>query len=697
MTWTVLAGTPDALSGPPTIDLPAGWAPDDVLLLIRGSRGDDAIPTVSGWIKPDSLPVYVGSSAGCGLSVLYKVAEEGETSVAIGDAGNHNAGVILAIRGADVTDVINAIGTPVASSESTSLSVGGLTTDAADCLVLTVGYIQDDTSISSAANSDLSSVTEEVDWSHTFGNDGTLYAISGEKEIAGAVGNTTATIADSRRFTGITIAFNPSDGGGSGGRQDIAFFSGGETGAIDYDGATFAEDSWLSDQVFGADGSSSVANGTETVYVEDSPTRSGGKSIRVRLNESDGLTNDGRRRNELRSPGARNLLYGEDDWWSVSVFIPDNTNAQNHIQSTLVNQSIFQHHWAGASGSNHMHITSGKFKLKWEGVYDHVITSRNVTLGVWHDFVYRIKLHATNGILQIWHQDNLGGYVLIADHTGYTIDAGVDLNPKLGIYRGAFEPGYDHIEIYYDDNRQSKPNLGSFSDVAPGTTTGTEDRFGSAVLSLADASLSSEGNVAVEASADISLEDTSLVAFAGDPITASLNITLGDTAVDAYASDGVFVAKINDVEIKEQSGSSVSLIKSKGTSTASVDDVEADLTWGSPPISDSSVSISGADITINESGNYVFDVTARTVNDNRTELIIRTYIDSDGVSGYTQDTDEIVSDYVSRDTDQDTGSVTLSTAIYLAAGAKIKFAAFGDTDGASSLTTAGTLLRIMKF
>ena len=54
------------------------------------------------------------------------------------------------------------------------------------------------------------------------------------------------------------------------------------------------------------------------------------------------------------------------------------------------------------------------------------------------------------------------------------------------------------------------------------------------------------------------------------------------------------------------------------------------------------------------------------------------------------------SNYSSRDTDQNTGSVTLSTILSLSSGDKLKFQAEADADGTANMVTNGTLLRIIR-
>ncbi len=140
------------------------------------------------------------------------------------------------------------------------------------------------------------------------------------------------------------------------------------------------------------------------------------------------------------------------------------------------------------------------------------------------------------------------------------------------------------------------------------------------------------------------------------------------------------------------SGGTYSILKAKGNlGSPSFDDVENALIWATPVINTGSdVSVSGSTITINNTGTYKFSVTLRTDNGSRTELFIRTYVNG------VQDTDEIVSDYVSRDADQDTGAVTLITAFSLTATDEIEFRGFGDTDSFSTGLDAGTVIIVER-
>ena len=167
--------------------------------------------------------------------------------------------------------------------------------------------------------------------------------------------------------------------------------------------------------------------------------------------------------------------------------------------------------------------------------------------------------------------------------------------------------------------------------------------------------------------------------------------TLGETGPTGPTG---YTGELGETGPTGPAGGSLSVLKAKGTATSSVANTSVDIAWDTPTINTTDCSVSGAEITIGADGVYLFDVTARTTSANRTELIIHTSIDTGG--GYAEDTDEIVSDYVARDTDQDTGAVSLHTALDLDDGDKIKFTAEGDCDGTCVLMTAGTILRIIQ-
>jgi len=149
-------------------------------------------------------------------------------------------------------------------------------------------------------------------------------------------------------------------------------------------------------------------------------------------------------------------------------------------------------------------------------------------------------------------------------------------------------------------------------------------------------------------------------------------------------------------ELDGAGGSVYSLCKAKGSnSSASVANTEAAISWASPAINTGSdVSVSGSVITVNTTGTYKFTVTLRTDSNNRTELFVRTYINTG--SGLSEDTDELVSNYVARNTYQDTGAVTLITALSLSATNTVEFRGEGDCAGSCTMLDRGTLLLVER-
>lgn len=145
--------------------------------------------------------------------------------------------------------------------------------------------------------------------------------------------------------------------------------------------------------------------------------------------------------------------------------------------------------------------------------------------------------------------------------------------------------------------------------------------------------------------------------------------------------------------IGAQPAGKIQVFKAAGTSTASIQNLTVDLAWAAPEITHDDVSVSGVDITFATAGTYTIDCTAKAAGTNRVEMILQLY--EDPGEGYAAKTNDIVSDYIMRDSDQNTGAVTLSTAIAVGAGTKIKVDCHGDADGTVSLVTAGTNMRIM--
>ena len=146
-----------------------------------------------------------------------------------------------------------------------------------------------------------------------------------------------------------------------------------------------------------------------------------------------------------------------------------------------------------------------------------------------------------------------------------------------------------------------------------------------------------------------------------------------------------------------------------GTSTASVANTTVYASWdtaSSDALADASGNIqiddedSGTDtsdatiVNIHADGRYQIDCSFRISGDNRVEAFCRTWLDTG--SGFVRQSMHTASNYSSRDTDQNTGTVTLSTLLDLDNGDKLKFQAEADADGTANLVLNGTLLRIVR-
>lgn len=101
---------------------------------------------------------------------------------------------------------VDAVSTAANNASSSAVTVGGDTTGSANQVVLvTVGAVQNAT-IGSWTNADLASLTERLD--NTSGGRAVSCA-TGDKESAGAYGDTTATLSLGGCWTGVTVSLKP--------------------------------------------------------------------------------------------------------------------------------------------------------------------------------------------------------------------------------------------------------------------------------------------------------------------------------------------------------------------------------------------------------------------------------------------------------------------------------------------------------
>jgi len=138
------------------------------------------------------------------------------------------------------------------------------------------------------------------------------------------------------------------------------------------------------------------------------------------------------------------------------------------------------------------------------------------------------------------------------------------------------------------------------------------------------------------------------------------------------------------------------LTKATGnTSSASIANTTVDLVWNTPTIAGDGVTVSGSGVTLDDAGTYKFTVSFRADGGNsRNEGQLRTYLDTG--AGYSELTNEIVTNYMSRITAQDEGTIMAIVALELDAGDKVKFSARSEADSTCTLIDAGTNLLVER-
>lgn len=182
-------------------------------LLVAIATANQAITAPSGFTEVSSSPQSRGTAGAAGgirLAVFEKDSDGTETTVSIADSGNHQyaVGIVLRKSGDDVLEVTASAGNNVAAG--TSCTFGGVTTTGDDQMVVTfVGTDRDNAgpSFSSEANASLGNLTERHDAGTTQGAGSGIAVYTGEKQAAGASGNTTATQAASAAYCWITLSF----------------------------------------------------------------------------------------------------------------------------------------------------------------------------------------------------------------------------------------------------------------------------------------------------------------------------------------------------------------------------------------------------------------------------------------------------------------------------------------------------------
>ncbi|TNC96195.1 MAG: hypothetical protein FD121_1205 [Gallionellaceae bacterium] len=219
--YFVAAGTARNGTGAVTVSWPAHVTDDVALLFVESAGGQPVtLSTPSGFVQVTNSPQATGAgTAGTQLSVYWaRATSAAMPSVVVADPGDHVYARIITYRG-----VINSgnpwdvTGGGVKAVAGTTVTVAGVTTTAADTLIVQAVARSNDSSaaaFSAETNASLVGIGERSDGGTTSGNGGGFAVWDGSLMLAGASGNTTATVTSSINAF-FTIALKPAPGTGS--------------------------------------------------------------------------------------------------------------------------------------------------------------------------------------------------------------------------------------------------------------------------------------------------------------------------------------------------------------------------------------------------------------------------------------------------------------------------------------------------
>lgn len=190
------------------------------LLVIAVMTANQPITAPTGFVQEGATQFRgtAGVGGAVALQLFTKVSDGTETTIAIADGGDIQYAVGTVFRGVSGAAVAIEASAGNNVAAATSVTFGGVTTTVGDCLVVTFVATDRDSagpSFSAQANASLANLTERFDAGTATGTGGGLAIYTGEKQVAGATGNTTATQAASAAYCWITLALKNSAGGGA--------------------------------------------------------------------------------------------------------------------------------------------------------------------------------------------------------------------------------------------------------------------------------------------------------------------------------------------------------------------------------------------------------------------------------------------------------------------------------------------------
>lgn len=213
------AGASDAGIGAITPALPTGYAIDDILFLLVETANEAVALPAGGWAElGDQANRATGTAAGTSatrLAVFWlRATSTSHSAPTVADSGNHNVGIVFAVRGCIATgNPWNTAASSIDATSDTSVSIAGVTTTVNDCLVLhayTSSFDSGTDQLSGTpANATLTNVVTHFDANAAAGNGGTIILTSGTKATAGATGTLTATYLNAAVKGQLVVALQP--------------------------------------------------------------------------------------------------------------------------------------------------------------------------------------------------------------------------------------------------------------------------------------------------------------------------------------------------------------------------------------------------------------------------------------------------------------------------------------------------------
>lgn len=201
-----------ANTGSLTIDFTTAFFPASAIpeqhdfLVLAVQSANESVATPSGWSKFRQYDTSgTGTPGGIGsvkLSIFYRFCDDTLNTVTIADSGAQNIATLLVFKGVNTTNPITNAGThsniKVVSTPTTAVAFDQVGSDANNMIlhILASGYNSNIAQFSSPTNSNLSSVTEVVDYNSTLGVGGGITAVTGVSTAGSWTGQTTGTLAN---------------------------------------------------------------------------------------------------------------------------------------------------------------------------------------------------------------------------------------------------------------------------------------------------------------------------------------------------------------------------------------------------------------------------------------------------------------------------------------------------------------------